>query len=226
MKNFSFLLFLFITNLAVSQRKIDTTQVDYVRYEWEIDAETTTTTLNSKFTKYKSGFYLEEFKFVKDSSKYGHFILFKAKEEDLLQRVFYKDYATGLGDALVTTYYDIHENPDSIVYTIEKEKTKKIVIPIEKKYKTTGKLAFITDEEGSNHHTYYAFGNLTQIQHFRDSVLYRIDTYDKNRLTTQVFPTRKKHRKKFIYAYDEKGRIIKRADDDYYFFRYQYNAFG
>ncbi|MFK7750724.1 MAG: hypothetical protein AB8B65_20195 [Kordia sp.] len=226
MKKILFLFFILSVNVIFSQTKIDTTQVEYVQYEWDIDLETKDATLNSKLTKYKSGFYFEEFKFMNDTTKYGHFLIFKAEKDHLLSKVFFKDYVTALGDALVTTNYDNYGNPDNIVYSIQKIKSQKTTFLFKKKYKRKGKLEFITDEDGTNYYKYNLFGRLKRIEHFRGDILYKISEYRKNRLVSETFPTRKKYRKKFTYAYDKKGRITKRDDNDYYFCIYTYNEFG
>ena len=88
------------------------------------------------------------------------------------------------------------------------------------------RLKFITDLEGKNYYKYNLFGKLKRIEHYRDSVLYRIDDFKNGLLVSETFPTRKKYRRKFTYKYDKKKRLIKNDDHDYHFKRYEYNEFG
>ncbi|WP_298516050.1 hypothetical protein [uncultured Kordia sp.] len=231
MKNYVLIIFTFIITESFSQAKIDITQIDFVRYEWSIYPKEKDTTLYSTLTKYKSGFYLEEFESKKDSiDKYGSFLIYKTQKHNLELRPRQLDevHLSAFGNTIVTNYYDAYQNRDSMVALIQKSKleSKKIVIPFEKKYKRKGKLASMTDEDGINYYKYNIFGRLKRVEHFRDTTLYRIRTYRKNHLISETFPTRKKYKKKFTYEYDKKGRIIKSDNNDYHLYRYEYNEFG
>jgi YD repeat-containing protein len=162
---------------------------------------------------------------IDSTSKFGDFSIYESKDDNTRikpRRIHVHAY----GNALLTNYFDAYGNRDSLVAILYNPNYKKIVIPFSKKYKRKGKLEFLADEDGINYYKYNFFGRLKRIEYFRDTVLYRISTYQKNRLVHETFPTRKKYRKNFEYAYDKKGRIIKKDNDDYYFYRYEYNEFG
>ncbi|MGH1387193.1 hypothetical protein [Kordia sp.] len=226
MKNLLYIIFAFVSATSFSQMKIDTTQVEYKRYEWRIAPQTKDTTFTSKLTKYKSGFYFEEFKHLIDSTdKYGNFLIYESKEDNTSIKPK-RIHVHSFGNALLTYHFDTYGNRDSLVAILYNPKYKKIVIPFAKKYKRKGKLEFLADEDGINYYKYNIFGRLKRIEYFQDSVLYKISEYRKNRLISETYPTRKKYRKKYTYAYDKKGRIIKKDNNDYYFYRYAYNEFG
>jgi len=206
--------------------KIDTSEVKSIRYEWNINPKTKDTTLWSKLTKYKSGFFFEKLEFLNDSSRFGHFFISNGKFSYVRRNLNSKNYETGIGNGILKTHYDNYQNPDSIVLLKYEPEFKRIKTVIEKKYKRKEKLEFITDLDGKNYYKYNLFGKLKRIEHYRDSVLYRIDDFKNGLLISETFPTRKKYRKKFTYEYDKKGQLIIRDDDDYHFYRYEYNEFG
>lgn len=226
MKNFLLIIIIFVYTLGFSQTKIDTSEVKSVRYEWNIDPKTQDTTIWSKLTEYKSGFFYEKVQFLKDSSKFGHFFISKGTFSEVRRNLNSKNYETGIGNGILKTYYDNYQNPDSIVFLKYEPEFKRIKTVIEKKYKRKGKLEFITDLDGKNYYKYNLFGKLKRIEHYRNSVLYRINDFKNGLLISETFPTRKKYRKKFTYEYDKKGRLIIRDDNDYHFYRYEYNEFG
>ena len=226
MKNILVVILILIYTSSFSQVRIDTSEVKSIRLEWSINPKTKDTTLWTKLTKYKSGFFNEKLEFLSDSSKYGHFFLSKGKFSEVRKNGKEKNYVAGIGNGILKTYYDNYHNPDSIVFSIYGPKFERITTVIEKEYRRKGKLKFITDIDGKNYYKYNLFGKLKRIEHYRDSVLYRINDYKNGLLISETFPTRKKYRKKYTYEYDKKGQLIKRDDDDYHFYRYEYNEFG
>ncbi|WP_452233021.1 hypothetical protein [Lacinutrix sp. MEBiC02595] len=226
MKNILLIILIMVSTSGFSQVKIDTSEVKSIRYEWVINQKTNDTTLCSKLTEYKSGFYYKKIEFLNDSSKFGHFYISKGKFSDVRQNWNSKNYETGIGNGILKTYYDNYQNPDSLVLLKSEPILKRNTTTIEKEYKRKGKLNFITDLDGKNYYKYNLFGKLKRIEHYRDSALYRIDDFKNGLLISETFPTRKKYRKKFTYEYDKKGQIIKRDDSDHEFYRYEYNTFG
>ncbi|PKG50141.1 hypothetical protein [Olleya sp. 1-3] len=226
MKNILLIILILVSTSSFSQVKIDTSEIKSIRFEWNIDTKTKDTTLHTKLTEYKSGFYIEKIEFMNDSTEFGHFFIYKSDNNDILTKTSIENHVTGMGNGIITTYFDKYRNPDSIVTLTRKPEFKKIFVPIEKRYKKKGKLDYISDLDGKNFYKYNLFGKLKRIEHFRDTTLYKISEYRKNHLISETFPTRKKYRKKFTYEYDKKGRIIKRDDNDQDFYRYQYNEFG
>ncbi len=226
MKNVLLIILISVYTSSFSQVKIDTSEVKSIRYEWNIDPKTKDTTLWTKLTEYKSGFFYEKLEFLKDTSKFGHFFLSKGKFSEISNKWSSKNYEAGMGNGILKTYYDNYQNPDSIVLLKFEPEFKRITTTIEKKYKRNGKLEFISDLDGKNYYKYNLFGKLKRIEHYRDSVLYRIDDFKNGLLISETFPTRKKYRKKFTYEYNKKGQLIIRDDDDYHFYRYEYNNFG
>lgn len=226
MKNVLLIIIISVYTSSFSQVKIDTSEVKSIRYEWNINSQTKDTTLLSKLTEYKSEFFYEKVEFLNDSSKFGHFFISKGKFSEVRQNLNSKNYETGIGNIILKTYYDNYQNPDSIVFLKHDAEFKRIKTVVEKKYKRKGKLEFITDLDGKNYYKYNLFGKLKRVEHYRDSILFRIDDFKNGLLISETFPTRKKYRKKFVYEYDKKGRLMKRDDNDYHFYRYEYNEFG
>ena len=226
MKNVLLVIIISVYTSSFSQVKIDTSEVKSIRYEWNINSQTKDTTLLSKLTEYKSEFFYEKVEFLNDSSKFGHFFISKGKFSEVRQNLNSKNYETGIGNIILKTYYDNYQNPDSIVFLKHDTEFKRIKTVVEKKYKRKGKLEFITDLDGKNYYKYNLFGKLKRVEHYRDSILFRIDDFKNGLLISETFPTRKKYRKKFVYEYDKKGRLMKRDDNDYHFYRYEYNEFG
>ena len=209
-----------------SQVTIDTSEIKSIRYEWKIDPNTKDTTLWKKLTEYKSGFFYEKLEFLNDSSKFGHFFISKGKFSDVSQYWNTKIYETGIGNGILRTYYDNYHNPDSIVFLRYDNEFKRVTTIIDKKYKRKGKLDFIGDLDGKNYYTYNLLGKLKRIEHYRDTVLYKISHFKNGRLMSETFPSRKKYRRKFTYEYDKKGRLVKEEKSDYEHIRYEYNDFG
>ena len=209
-----------------SQQEIDTSEVKSIRYEWDINPKTKDTTLWTKLTEYKNGIFYERIEFLNDSSKFGNFFFYRGKKSEIQQRTLLENYATGIGNGILKTYYDNFKNPDSTVFIVYQPELKKIVTQIDKRYKRNNKLDYITDLDGKNFYKYNLFGKLKRIDHFRDSILYKISDYKNGLLISETFPTREKYRKKFIYEYDRKGRMILKDDDDYILYKYYYNEFG
>lgn len=209
-----------------SQHEIDTSEVKTIRYEWNINQETKDTTLSTKLTEYKSGFFYEKIEYLKDSSKFGHFFIYKGKKMETQTRSDIENHVLGMGNGIIKIYYDKHKNPDSIVTSIYDPEFKKIFVSIKKRYKRKAKLDYITDLDGKNVYKYNLFGKLKRIEQFRDTVLYKMSDFKNGLLIRETFPTRKQTRKKFIYEYDKKGRMILKDADDYYLFKYSYSDFG
>jgi hypothetical protein len=226
MKNVLLVIIISVYTSSFSQVKIDTSEVKSIRYEWNINSQTKDTTLLSKLTEYKSEFFYEKVEFLNDSSKFGHFFISKGKFSEVRQNLNSKNYETGIGNIILKTYYDNYQNPDSIVFLKHDTEFNRIKTVVEKKYKRKGKLEFITDLDGKNYYKYNLFGKLKRVEHYRDSILFKIDDFKNGLLISETFPTRKKYRKKFVYEYDKKGRLMKRDDNDYHFYRYEYNEFG
>ncbi len=223
MKYFTLIIIISTFTSSFSQVNIDTSKIKSTRYEWRINKKKDTI-LSNTLIKYKNGFFKLKLNSVNDTTKFGSFFLSKGTYSEVQNNSI--NYADGMGDGILKTYYDKYENPDSIVLTIYNPEYKKIITHIEKQYKRKGKLDFITDLDGKKYYKYNLFGKLKQIEHYRDSVLYRIDYYKNELLISKTFPTRKKYRQKFIYEYNKKGQLTKRDDDDYHFYRYQYNEIG
>lgn len=226
MKNVLLIIIISVYTSSFSQVKIDTSEIKSIRYEWNINPKTKDTTLWTKLTEYKSGFFYQKLEFLNDSSKFGHFFLSKGKFSEIRNKRNSKNYDAGMGNGILKTHYDNYQNPDSIVLSKYESEFERITTIIDKEYKRKGKLDFITDLDGKNYYKYNLFGKLKQIEHYRDSVLYQIDDFKNGLLISETFPTRKKYRKKFTYEYDKKKQLIKRDDDDYHFYRYEYNEFG
>lgn len=226
MKNTLLIILISVYTSSFSQVKIDTSEVKSIRYEWNVDPKTKDTTLWSKLTKYKSGFFFVKLEFLNDSSRFGHFFISNGKFSDVRRNLNSKNYETGIGNGILKTHYDNFKNPDSIVFLKFEPEFKRTKTVLEKKYKRKDKLEFITDLDGKNYYKYNLFGKLKRIRHYKDSVLFRIDDFKNGLLISETFPTRKKYRKKFTYEYDKKKQLIKRDDDDYHFYRYEYNEFG
>ncbi|WP_405568985.1 hypothetical protein [Winogradskyella sp. Asnod2-B02-A] len=226
MRNFLLIILISVSTSSFSQVKIDTSEIKSIRYEWNINPKTSDTTLWTKLTEYKSGFYHEKMEFLNDSSKFGHFFIYKGEKIESQKRADIENHVSGMGNGIINIYYDKFKNPDSIVLLKYEPDFKRISTTIEKQYKRNRKLEFITDLDGKNYYKYNLFGKLKRIEHYRDSVLYRIDNFKNGLLISETFPTRKKHRKKFTYEYNKRGQLVKREDDDYHFYRYDYNEFG
>jgi len=226
MKNVLLIIIFSVYTSSFSQVKIDTSEVKSIRYEWNINPKTKDTTLWTKLTEYRSGFFYEKLEFLNDSSKFGHFSISKGKFSNVRENWNSKNYEASMGNGILKTHYDNYQNPDSIVFLKYDPEFKKIKTVIKKKYKRKGKLEFISDLDGKNYYKYTLFGKLKRIEHYRDSVLYKIDNYKNGHLISETFPNRKKYRKKFTYEYDKKGQLIIRDDDDYHSYRYEYNEFG
>ncbi|WP_452227655.1 hypothetical protein [Lacinutrix sp. MEBiC02404] len=226
MRNFLLIILISVSTSSFSQVRIDSSEVKSIRYEWNINPKTNDTTLWTQLTEYKSGFFYEKLEFLNDSSKFGHFFISTGKFSDVKQKWNYKNYEVGMGNGIIKTYYDNYQNPDSIVLLKYEPDFKRITTTIQKEYRRKGKLNFITDLDGKNYYKYNLFGKLNRIEHYRDSVLYRISDFKNGLLISETFPTRKKYRKKFTYEYDKKGHLIKRDDSDHEFYRYEYNEFG
>jgi hypothetical protein len=226
MKNYILIILISVYSSSFSQVKIDTSEIKSIRYEWNINPKTKDTTLWTKLTKYRSGFYYEKIEFLNDSSKFGHFFIYKGKKTESQKRTDIENHVTGMGNGIINIYYDKFKNPDSIVLIKYEPEFKRITTITEKEYKRKGKLNFITDLDGKNYYKYNLFGKLKRIEHYRDSVLHRISDFKNGLLISETFPTRKKYRKKFTYVYDKRGRLTKRDDSDYEFNRYEYNEFG
>jgi len=226
MRNFLLIILILVSTSSFSQVKIDTSDVKSIRYEWNINPKTNDTTLWTKLTEYKSGFFYEKIEFLNDSSKFGHFFIYKGKKTESQKRTDIENHVSGMGNGIINIYYDKFKNPDSIVLLKYEPDFKRVTTAIEKQYKRKGKLDFITDLDGKSYFKYNLFGKLKQIEHYRDSVLYKISDFKNDLLINETFPARKKYRKKFTYEYDKKGRLTKRDDKDSEFYRYEYNEFG
>lgn len=226
MRNFLLIILILVSTSSFSQVKIDTSEVKSIRYEWNVNSKTNDTTLWTKLTEYKSGFFFEKIEFLNDSSKFGHFFIYKGKKTELQKMTDIENHVSGMGNGVFKIYYDKYKNPDSIVLTKYEPEFKIITNRIEKQYKRKGKLDFITDLKGKNYYKYNLFGKLKQIEHYKDSVLYKISDFKNGLLISETFPTRKKYRKKFNYEYDKKGRLTKRDANEHEFYHYEYNEFG
>ena len=226
MKNYILIILISVYSSGFSQVKIDTSEIKSIRYEWNINPKTKDTTLWTKLTEYRSGFFYEKIEFLNDSSKFRHFFIYKGKKTESQKRTDIENHVSGMGNGIINIYYDKFKNPDSIVLIKYGPEFKRITTITEKEYKRKGKLNFITDLDGKNYYKYNLFGKLKRIEHYRDSVLYKISDFKNGLLISETFPTRKKYRKKFTYEYDKGERLTKRDDSDYEFYRYEYNEFG
>ncbi|WP_298346697.1 hypothetical protein [uncultured Algibacter sp.] len=230
MKNFLLIILISISTSSFSQVKIDTSEIKSIRYEWKLNKEKNDSTLNQILTEYKSGIYKEEFpSFKKEHHEYPFINIFESKTNYLNRKVkqtLKVHYYSALGGES-KFYYDKYGNLDSIYQNYYKDSLKEWKYNIKKEYRRKGKLKYLInkfDEKEVYHYNF--FGNLKKIELYKDSVLYEISNYKKGLLISKVYPTRKKYRKKFTYEYDKKGRIIKRDDNDYDLYLYEYNKFG
>jgi hypothetical protein len=230
MKNFLLIILISISTLSFSQVKIDTSEIKSIRYEWKLNEEKKDSTLNQILTEYKSGIYKEEFpSFKKEHHEYPFINIFESKTHYLNRKVkqtLKVHYYSALGGES-KFFYDRYGNLDSIYQNYYKDSLKEWKFKIKKEYRRKGKLKYLINkfDEKEVYH-YNLFGNLKKIELYKDSVLYEISNYKKGLLISEVYPTRKKYRKKFTYEYDKKGRIIKRDDNDYHLYLYEYNKFG
>tara|TARA_R110002050_G_scaffold110225_1_gene222198 strand:+ start:1120 stop:1959 length:840 start_codon:yes stop_codon:yes gene_type:complete len=230
MRNFLLIILISVSTSSFSQVKIDTSEVKSIRYEWKLNEEKNDSTLNQILTEYKSGIYKEEFpSFKKEHHEFPFINIFESKTNYLNRKVkqtLKVHYYSALGGES-KFYYDKYGNLDSIYQNYYKDSLKEWKYNIKKEYRRKGKLKYLInkfDEKEVYHYNF--FGNLKKIELYKDSVLYEISNYKKGLLISEVYPTRKKYRKKFTYEYDKKGRIIKRDDNDYDLYLYEYNKFG
>ena len=228
MKNILLIILISISTSSFSQTTIDTSDIKSVRFEWRIDTKTKDSVLTEILTEYQSGIFKEEYpEMDSENSEFGYYHIFDSDNINRNQKTSFDHYSMAIGNGILKTYYDNYKNPDSIVLITNEPKFKGSTTVIKKQYKRKGKLDFITDSEGKNYYKYNLFGKLRQINHYRkDSVLYKISNYKNGLLISEVFPTRKEYRKNYTYEYDKKGRLTKRDDNDYHFYRYEYNDFG
>ena len=230
MKNILLIIFISVSTSSFSQVKIDTSEVKSIRYEWKLDKKKNDSTLNQILTEYKSGIYKEEFTdFKKEHHEYPFINIFESKSGYLNRehKSSLKIHFWSVGNGLQRNYYDEYGNLDSIYSNYNKDTLREWKYSIKKEYRRKGKLKYLINKENGKELYYYnSFGNLKKIELYKDSILYEISNYKKGLLVSEVYPTRKKYRRKFTYEYDKKGRIIKRDDNDYDFHRYQYNEFG
>jgi len=230
MKNILLIILISVSTSSFSQVKIDTSEIKSIRYEWKLNTKKNDSTLNQILTEYKSGIYKEEFPdFKKEHHEYPFINIFESKTDYLNRKVkqtLKVHYYSALGGES-KFYYDKYGNLDSIYQNYYKDSLKEWKYKIKKEYRRKGKLKYLInkfDEKEVYHYNF--FGNLKKVELYKDSVLYEISNYKKGLLISEVYPTRKKYRKKFTYDYDKKGRIIKRDDSDYDLYLYEYNKFG
>jgi len=230
MKNFLLIILITVSTSSISQVKIDTSEIKSIRYEWKLDYKKKDSTLNLILTEYKSGIYKEEFlDFKRDHHEYPFINIFESKSKYLIRdlkpslKVHYWSAMNGLNK----NFYDKFGVLDSVYFSFQKDTLKEWTIKIKKEFRRKGKLNWmINQNEEKEVYNYNLFGKLKRIDVYKDDVLYEINNYKKDLLINQVYPTRKKYRKKFTYEYDKKGRLTKRDEDDYEFYRYKYNEFG
>jgi hypothetical protein len=230
MKNILLIILISVFTSSFSQVKIDTSEIKSIRYEWEIDIKKNDSTLHQILTEYKSGIYKEEFvDFKKEHHEYPFINIFESKSNYLNrdQKPSLKVHYWSAMNGLHKNFYDKYGNLDSVYSRYEKDSLKEWKYKIAKEYRRKGKLKYLINQNDEKEvYTYNLFGKLKKIDVYKDSVLYEINNYRKGLLINQIYPTRKKYRKKFTYEYDKKGRIIKRDDNDYHLYLYQYNEFG
>ena len=230
MKNILLIIIISVYTSSFSQIEIDTSEIKSIRYEWKIDSKQNDTTLNQILTEYKSGIYKEVFvDFKKEHHKFPFINIFESKRyyagRDLKinKKVHY--YSVLSGESKF--FYDKYGHIDSIYQNYYKDSLREWKYDIKKAFKRKGKLEYLINKrEQKEVYHYNLFGKLKRIELYKDSILYEISKFKNGLLTSVFYPTRKKYRRKFIYEYDKRGRIIKRDDSDYDLYLYRYNEFG
>jgi len=229
---FSFMLFSF---MLFSQRRIDTTEIASIRYEYEISTIIKDTTLSSRLIVYKSGFYKKVRDFMNNfkspvsnktfKGEFGFFEIYTEKSEmpysDLSTK---KTYIMGVGDNLTKVYYDQKENVDSIVTISNIPESKKDKITFRNKYNKKDKPKFIVTipTKDSINFKYNFFGKLKTQEEFENAKLKKIRYYKKNRLVGQKSFGKYNYKNKVNYIYNDRGLLIKEDVDDIFFYKYYY----
>jgi len=225
-----FIILISISTWSFSQVKIDTSEIKSIRYEWKLNEEKNDSTLNQILTEYKSGIYKEEFpNFKTENHEYPFINIFESKSEYLNrdQKSGLKVHFWSAMNGFQKNYYDQNGILDSVYFSYKKDTLKQLKKRTTKEYRRNGKLGYLINENNEKEvYTYNLFGKLKRIDVYKDSVLYEINNFKKGLLIDQIYPTRKKYRKKFTYEYDKKGRLIFRDESDSELFKYEYNEFG
>ncbi|MCU4190258.1 hypothetical protein M9Q43_13925 [Flavobacterium sp. HXWNR29] len=227
----TYLIFLFLLyNFCYSQTLIDTSKVSFVQYEWKINIPKKDSILDKITTKYKSGIYKEELiDLRKEEKEYPLISIFESKtnyfNNDLKSNFKLHYFSGSFGKHI--NFYDNFGILDSIYISFEKDSLREWKYKIEKKIRKNGKLNWLVNYEGEKEVYFYnIIGKLKKVEIYKDTLLYEIQNYKNGILVSRTFPTREKYRKKFIYEYDKHGRILKRDESDYEYFKYEYNQFG
>ena len=230
MRNLIFIIIILNYTSIFSQLKIDTSEIKSIRYEWRIKSKKKDSILTEILIEYNSGIYLEEYPSINNDSKFGYYYIFNSKNLNQNLMPSFEFHVMAVGSVYWRNYFDEFGIIDSINQKLQMEDTLKVRnYKIKKifKNKKKGKLDFLINEKGDkNVYEYNFFGNLKSINHYKDTVLYKISHFKNDLLVSETFPTRKKNRKKFTYEYDDTGRLITRDDHDYYFWNYFYNDYG
>lgn len=230
MKNIVSIVFILVFTSTYSQAIIDTSEIVSIRYEYKLNKKNKDSVLNQILTQYKSGIYKEVFTdFEKDPTKFYFTTIFESKtphiSRDLKSSIKLHYWQTTSG--WQRYYYDAFGNLDSIFSRYEKDSLRAWNTTATNVYRSKGKLKYRINTNGDMEvYRYTLFGSLKRIEVYKDSVQFEIRNYKDGMLVNQIFPTRKEYRKKLSYKYDEKGRMIKRDDNDYEYVVYQYGDFG
>ena len=227
----TYLLFLFLLyNFCYSQILIDTSKVSFVQYEWKINIPKKDSILDKITTKYKSGIYKEELiDLQKKEKEYPLISIFESKtnyfNNDLKSNFKLHYFSGSFGKHI--NFYDNFGILDSIYISFEKDSLREWKYKIDKKIRKNGKLNWLVNYEGEKEVYFYnIIGELKKVEIYKDTLLYEIQNYKNGMLVSRTFPKREKYRKIFFYEYDKHGRILKRDESDYEYFKYEYNQFG
>ncbi|MDO1512196.1 hypothetical protein Q2T41_05955 [Maribacter confluentis] len=230
MRNILLIILISVSTSCFSQIIIDTSEIKSIRYEWKLDKKTNDSTLNQILTEYKNGIYKEEFpSFRKEHHEYPFINIFESKSPHLNRdlKLSLKIHYFSAMDGEQKYFYDKFGVIDSVYFNYQKDSLKEWSIKIEKTFRKKGKIKWVINENGEKEvFNYNLFGKLQRIDVYKDSLLHEINTYKNGLLIKQSYPNRKKYRKEFIYEYNKNGRLLKQDDDDYHFYKYEYNKFG
>lgn len=232
--------------LLHSQQHVDTTEVKRIRYEWKISTVTKDSTLNTTLTEYKSGFFKEETNFINDYyannlvsrydkkrskndslNEFGFYEVYKENVSNPLSELDSKQiYVKALSNNLMRLYYDKYNNIDSLVNTINRPVSEKVIIVRTNVYKRKDKLKYIITNSSGDSITfkYNFFGRLKVIEFYKDEKLHKTLHFKRKRLVSEKIFNSKRFKDVLRYEYNKKGQIIKEDINDYDFFRYKYQG--
>jgi|TARA_R110002012_G_scaffold276421_1_gene463342 hypothetical protein len=228
MKNILLIILIFISNSSFSQVEIDTSEIKSIRYEWLINKKPNDSTLNEILTEYKSGIFKEEFSnFGSEKSKFGHYFIYDKNNSDGKLKAEVNNIEFGVGNVFQRNYYDKQGNLDSIRQKLWKnDSLKELSFVTRKTYDDESRLLTLSERSKTYHYSYNNSNQITLIDYYNDSIHKEVKKYKNGQLISRKFPQRKKYRKEFTYQYDNKNRMIRKDNDDYIYYIFNYNDFG